>query len=156
MPSLYAVVLALNRARTQAAGRYSYSSSYSKPCGSERMGFTVESIFDGKAFPPLPATIEYEYRFAEYEREHERIAVVDERCAVELVRSKLRGRTPGVMLGVGVNDPGCPDWYPPQEARTTCCTPSPQKDLGSLVTVPFGPGTTVRRRNDFLRTRLSI
>jgi hypothetical protein len=35
--------------------------------------------------------IEYEYRFAEYEYEHELIDALDERCAIESLRSKLRG-----------------------------------------------------------------
>jgi hypothetical protein len=31
-------------------------------------------------------------------------------------------------------------YVPTEKARTMCCTPSPQKDLGSVVTFSFGPG----------------
>ena len=52
------------------------------------MACTAESTSGGKTFLALPAEIEYEYRSAEYEYEHDSIGALDEtfpvtRCAVK-------------------------------------------------------------------------
>lgn len=66
-----------------------------------------------QSVPPLPATIEYEYRFAEYE--HDSIGALDERCAVNRCarrcavkwgRSSLRGQM-GALEVARSN----PQWY---------------------------------------------
>ncbi len=97
-----------------------------------RTACIAESTPGGKTYSALQAKIEYEYRFAEYEYEHDSIGAFDERCAfkscalkrcvsrcaVDLVRSKLRSRIPAGMLVVGVNDLDCPGRYPAQESGT--------------------------------------